>query len=137
MFIWCLSHNSLSTRMNVKRKGVELDTRYPMCNRADEDGGHLFLKCKQVKSVWHNLQVEDIRCSLLSAPDALSVFEMVEALPSPKRELVLILMWDWWTARNKKNAEGKECISGSICHRIQRHAIEFCTFYWEHPLGIC
>jgi hypothetical protein len=37
-FLWRLAHNSLPTRMNIKRKGVELDTLCPVCNRLDEDG---------------------------------------------------------------------------------------------------
>jgi hypothetical protein len=40
IFAWRLCHNSLPTRMNISRKHVDLDTRCPMCNRCDEDGGH-------------------------------------------------------------------------------------------------
>lgn len=48
-FLWRFSHNSLPLRMNIARRGVELDTRCPVCGRLDEDGGHCFLKCKMVK----------------------------------------------------------------------------------------
>jgi ribonuclease HI len=34
-------------------------------------------------------------------------------------------MWDWWTTRNKKNAEGKERSIEDICHIIQRHLLDF------------
>jgi hypothetical protein len=83
--------------MNIQRKKVELDTICPMCNRADEDGGHLFLKCKKVKPIWRNLLLEDVRLKLQSAPNALSMFEMIWALPVNMQHTILILYWDWWT----------------------------------------
>ena len=54
VFLWRLAHNSLPLRLNVKRKKVELDTLCPMCNRLDEDGGHLFFRCKGLKKLWRN-----------------------------------------------------------------------------------
>jgi hypothetical protein len=125
IFTWRLCHNSLPTRMNIKRKRVELDTVCPMCNRADEDGGHLFLKCKKVKPIWRNFLLEDIRLKLQSADSALAMFEMISALSMDQQYLVLILLWDCWTTRNKKNAEGKELSANEVCHLIQRHVLEF------------
>nr|XP_051221192.1 uncharacterized protein LOC127339372 [Lolium perenne] len=49
MFVWRVAHNSLAIRMKIHKLGVDLDTRCPICNRLDEDGGHVFLKCKRVK----------------------------------------------------------------------------------------
>jgi hypothetical protein len=37
VFLWRLTHNSLPTIMNIKRKKIELDTRCPMCWQLDED----------------------------------------------------------------------------------------------------
>jgi hypothetical protein len=66
-----------------------------MCYRADEDGGHLFLKCKKVKQVWRGLLMEDIRLSLVEAPNPMVMMESILALPSEKMYLSCILMWDW------------------------------------------
>lgn len=49
MFLWRLSHNTLPVRLNIKRRGIDLDTICPMCKCLDEDGGHAFLKCKSAK----------------------------------------------------------------------------------------
>jgi hypothetical protein len=125
MFCWRLCHNSLPTRMNIKRKRVDLDTRCPMCNRADEDGGHLFLKCKHVKPVWRTLLLEDVREKLLYAPNSRAMFETIWSLPSDQQQLVLVLLWDWWTTRNKKNSEGKDRSAAEVCHAIQRHVLDF------------
>jgi hypothetical protein len=111
--------------MNIKRKRVELDTRCPMCNRMDEDGGHLFLKCKCVKHIWRSLLLEDVRQFLLSAPNTTAMFEFIWTLPSNTQSMVLVLFWDWWTTRNKKNAEGKERTVEETCHMIQHHWVDF------------
>jgi hypothetical protein len=50
MFIWRFAHNSLPVERNVARRGVDIDSRCPVCLRLDEDCGHLFFKCKKVKS---------------------------------------------------------------------------------------
>ena len=46
MFIWRLVHNSLAVRRNLRRRGMKVDTLCPMCQRLDEDPGHLFFKCR-------------------------------------------------------------------------------------------
>jgi hypothetical protein len=47
--------------MNIARRGVELDTRCAIYHRFFEDGGHLFLEYKSVKTIWRALLLEDIR----------------------------------------------------------------------------
>jgi hypothetical protein len=65
-FLWRLATNSLPLGINQKRRGLETDTRCPMCFRMNEDGGHLFCKCKKVKPIWRQLQLEEIREELCS-----------------------------------------------------------------------
>lgn len=48
-FLWRFSLNSHPLRMNIARRGVELDTRCAVCHTLFEDGNHLFFKCKLVK----------------------------------------------------------------------------------------
>jgi hypothetical protein len=51
-FLWRLGHNSLALRVNLRRRGMKIDTSCVMCGRLDEDGAHLFFKCKGVRHVW-------------------------------------------------------------------------------------
>jgi hypothetical protein len=60
-----VTHNSLPLKMKIKRRGIDLDTRCPVCLRLDEDGGHCFVKCKYVRQCWRVLQLEDVRLSLI------------------------------------------------------------------------
>lgn len=69
-FLWWVAHNSLAVKMNLKRRGIKLDTRCPVCLRFDEDGGHCFLKCKMMKKAWRCLHLEGTRVYLMQAQSA-------------------------------------------------------------------
>jgi hypothetical protein len=73
-FAWRLVHNSHPLRINLARRGMKIDTKCPLCQRLDEDGGHLFLKCKMAKQVWRALNLDTVRerlSELASARDVL------------------------------------------------------------------
>lgn len=69
-FLWRLSQNTLAVKNILKRRGMKIDTCCSLCRRLDEDGGHLFLKCKEVKGVWRELNLEAVWCSLSEAGSA-------------------------------------------------------------------
>jgi hypothetical protein len=60
----------LALRGNLRRRGMELDTRCVLCQRYDEDGAHLFFKCKWAKKVRRELGLEQIRGDLSFLSDA-------------------------------------------------------------------
>jgi len=103
LFLWRLGHNSLPLRMNILRRGMEIDTRCPVCWRLDEDGGHCFLKCKMVKKLWRHMNLEHIRIQLLSLNSVVEVLMCVLALNDSQKFPVIGLLWAWWNARNKCN----------------------------------
>ena len=51
IFIWRFIHNSLPLHRTLKRRRIKTETLCPMCNKLDEDCGHLFLECKELGSV--------------------------------------------------------------------------------------
>jgi ribonuclease HI len=61
------------------------------------------------------------------SPNAMSIMEMILGLPNERKPLTCILLWDWWTNRNKLNAGELGKSAGQMCHTIQKHAIEFQT----------
>jgi hypothetical protein len=61
---------SLPLKMNIKRRNIDLDTRCPVRNRFDEDGGHCFLKCKGVRQCWRELDLEGFRVQLLESANS-------------------------------------------------------------------
>lgn len=77
-FLWRVAHNSLAFKLNIRRRGILLDTRCPVCFRYDEDGRHCFLKCKPARHCWRELQLEAERASLLEAVSSEDFFQGAE-----------------------------------------------------------
>jgi hypothetical protein len=92
-FMWRFAHNSLPLRLNIKRRGIDCDTRCVCCKRLDEDGAHLFLRCKAVKGVWQDLKLEKERNDLCLCPDAKSVVHHILSLGEEKSSLIACLLW--------------------------------------------
>jgi hypothetical protein len=42
-----------------------------------------------------------------------------------KQKQIAILLWDWWTVRNKVNAGEREKPAHEVCSLIQRHCLDF------------
>lgn len=74
MFLWRLAHNSLPLRVNLRRRGVNLDTIYPLCSRLDEDGPHSFFRCKAVKACRRQINLENITLELQQHASVEDVF---------------------------------------------------------------
>jgi hypothetical protein len=102
-FLWRMATYSLPVRMKLKRRGMDVDTRCPVCYRFDEDGGHCFLKCKPVRKLWCLTQLEHIRSKLVGCNDPLSIFEEIFRLTEEECVKVCTLFWLWWRERNKAN----------------------------------
>lgn len=83
--------------MNIERRGVELDTHCCVCGCLFEDGGHLFLRCKEVKKVWRTTQLEGVRQELLLCQSPLEILERIFAQPENIKLQVICLLWKWWT----------------------------------------
>jgi hypothetical protein len=60
-FLWRIAHDSIPHRCNIARKGIDIDPLCLVCGRLNEDGAHLFLKCKGVKQIWRNMGLEETR----------------------------------------------------------------------------
>ena len=86
---------------------MKIDAKCGICERLDEDGGHLFLKCKEVKRIWCELNLEMVRSDLLLAESARAMMEKILKLDSMTQLKVVLLLWLWWTERNKWREEGR------------------------------
>jgi hypothetical protein len=56
---------------------MKLDTKCPVCQRLDGDGGHLFLKCKLARHVWRELKLEREWENLNDLVNARDVIEQI------------------------------------------------------------
>jgi hypothetical protein len=123
-FMWRFCHNSHPLRMNLKRRGMVLDTRCVVCNRLDEDGGHLFLKCKFMVQVWEHLSLSRTRELLATKCSAKEVTEAIMAMEEQK-SLCCIALWWCWTERNRIREGERGRDPASLAHSIQATAAEW------------
>ncbi|XBI67156.1 hypothetical protein VPH35_046564 [Triticum aestivum] len=93
--------------------------------RLDEDGGHIFLRCKFVKQVWRQMNLEEIRLQLMEKPNAVVVVEAVCSLSAEVQCQVAVLLWDCWTTRNKIYAGEKAWSASEVTSMVQRHLLDF------------
>lgn len=78
-----------------------------MCRRLDEDGAHLFVKCKEVKAVWRELNLENVRYNLLEAGSAKGMVERILKREPKTQLMTILLLWLWWSERNEYSGEGR------------------------------
>jgi ribonuclease HI len=71
------------------------------------------------------MDAEDIRISLCECQNAFQVTNEILSLKSEKKSLVVILLWTWWTVRNKANAEEKIQSPEEVCFQIQKFLSDF------------
>jgi hypothetical protein len=134
MFIWRLAHNSLPVGRNVARRGIELDTLCPVCKRLDEDCGHLFFKCKYAKQCWRLMDMEHLRIIFKECQSGKDTINMLWSLDKSEQLKVVLLLWRWWSARNKANQGRKMLMAAEskVQSYITSQNMENCT-----QLNIC
>jgi len=78
---------------------MSLDTACCMCGRFDEDGAHLFFKCKDVKQVWSHLQLDQTQVNLAQVLSARELVEAVLNMHQDEQRKVITFLYLWWTER--------------------------------------
>ena len=116
-FLWRMSHNTLAVHMVLQRRGMKLDTRCCMCGRYDEDGGHL-LKCKEVREVWRELNLEDVRCELMTTCSVVEMMEKFFKLEPNQQSTIVTLLWLWWKERNRWREEGRRGAGREVAYMV-------------------
>lgn len=92
-FLWRLGHNSLANRTNINRRGMENKTLCPVCNRLDEDGVRLFLKCKYVKQSWRAVQMEDVPIEMEECGIAKEIINYIMRKEEKQAMRIAIFLW--------------------------------------------
>lgn len=149
-FMWRFCHNSHPLRANLKRKGMKIDTRCVVCNRLDEDGAHLFFKCKYMSKVWDCLALSTERDTMSGKQSAREVTEYIMNMNDKKKTLCCTTLWLCWSERNSRREGEHECTPAGLAQRSQAIAREWQredhrqtdigivrqhTIRWEKPQG--
>jgi hypothetical protein len=113
-FAWRLVHNSLPLKQKIQARGMDIDTRCPVCWRFDEYDCHMLFKCKYVKRVWSELHMENIRLELATLQSPKVVFYCIWDKSEELQLRIIITLWALSMERNNVNA-GKD--------KIHRHRL--------------
>ena len=76
----------------------------------------MFLKCKEVKCIWRELNLETVRCDLMSPDLARTMMEKVLKLQPKTQMMVVLLLWIWWDERNKWREEGRRKTAREVAY---------------------
>lgn len=132
-FLWRLANNSHPLRRNVERIGVELETDCVLCHRLPEDGGHLFLRCKEVRKMWRECGMECTHLKLLECQSPKELLELLFQLPTHAQLSSICLLWCWWTERNKANHGQRRMTPEEFHFNVRPQVLEWKSF-WERKL---
>uniref|UniRef100_A0ACD5Z6F3 Uncharacterized protein n=1 Tax=Avena sativa TaxID=4498 RepID=A0ACD5Z6F3_AVESA len=114
----------------INRRGMECDTRCFCCKRLDEDGAHLFLKCKEMKQLWNEAGLQEMRERMSTFDIAQDVVEEILTLCDEKKVFIFYMLWQWWQRRNKQNREGKSLSTATIWRQAKYWTEECLMFCW-------
>ena len=123
-FIWRFAHNNHPLRKNLQWRGMKLDTKCPVCDRLDEDGAHLFFKCKMAKQIWRELKLEKESRCLSGLGIAHDVIEHILKSAKDKLQLMFIGLWFIWTERNLIREEGRRHPAEAVARAVKIYTAE-------------
>ena len=125
IFAWRACMNGLPTRLNLCRRGVNINPSCPICDQELESTNHALIKCDLAKQVWDRwegspmnlresqLDITDIALKILNDGDA-------QAL-----EIFFVTSWALWYLRNQKVFE-------DVCHSSDQIWFSANTSRWEY-----
>lgn len=129
MFAWRLKHESLALRTNLKRRGIPVaDTKCLFCECADEDVGHLFIKCKSVKVVWRELAMEKQRLELEEISSVHEMLDYLWGLEETKCMHILTFWWHWWSSKNKLREGELSASALEVARRTRSNFLSICRY---------
>jgi hypothetical protein len=79
-----------------------------MCGHFEEDGAHLFFKCKHVRHIWAELQLEDVRQDLAGKLSAREALEAILKLTPGRQGRVITILYMWWSERCSVREGGQQ-----------------------------
>jgi hypothetical protein len=117
-FAWRLVHNSLPLKRKIQARGMDIDTRCPVCWRFDEDVCHMLFKCKYAKGVWSELHMENIRLELATLQSPKEVFYCIWDKSEELQLRIIVTLWALSMERNNVNAGERQNSSAQIGSQI-------------------
>ncbi|KAF4401820.1 hypothetical protein G4B88_013107 [Cannabis sativa] len=102
LFGWRVCHNWLPAKMNLKHRGMEVNTRCELCTRYDETLTHALWSCDKVKCIWKLLPWYK-QASKLGEGSMFDILKSLEQIINKQDfEDTIKILWAIWENRNRK-----------------------------------
>jgi hypothetical protein len=127
MFSWTLTHKSALTSENLKKKGWEGPSNYPLCKDAEETADHLFIECVYTTEVWTHF-LNPLSISFPQSPSELiSNWKYLSQFSMKKKNLLencwmwlpKFLFWKVWLERNNIIFREESRTSSQVAQKIK------------------
>ena len=111
--------NGLPTHLNMEKRGIEVDAKCPLCEKAVESTKHALLYCGKICDVWWNWQ--SCPTNLLAETyDIVDVaLQILESGASHDLETMFVTAWLIWYNRNQVVHESQGLPSTQIWNFAQ------------------
>ena len=101
IFAWRACMEGLPTRLNLRRRGVNIETKCPLCEREIESTSHALLYCTKLWDVWWSWNTCPIQL-LAENKDFVDVAMLIMNAGTPQDlEILFATAWSIWYNRNR------------------------------------
>ncbi|KAH9696776.1 putative reverse transcriptase/RNA-dependent DNA polymerase [Citrus sinensis] len=112
IFVWKATKNLLPTAENLCKRGIVQEAHCKRCGNKVENILHVLVTCKAAKKVWQRSPVADAVHKIDSSNLFGELTKLQRSLSNDDFELLLVLLWIIWYARNKFVFEGMKIDPG-------------------------
>ena len=99
---WRACVNGLSTRLNLCRRGVNINPLCPMCEQEPESISHTLLHCNFAKQVWDKWEGCPINMKVRQGDFTDFALQTLNTGATQDLEILLVTSWSIWYNRNQK-----------------------------------
>ncbi|KAE8704410.1 PHD finger family protein, putative isoform 2 [Hibiscus syriacus] len=102
-FLWQFTHQKLAVRVELKKRGVNLeDVLCPFCHKYEESIHHLFFSCSVAEELWYRfLRFWDISSVMPQDPPSfLCSWSYLRECSNIWKFIPGVVLWSIWKARN-------------------------------------
>ena len=134
IFSWKACMDGLPTRLNLARRGLNIETMCPQCETALESTSHALIHCEKLGDVWwswHTCPVNLLGRDINLVDIAL---EILEAGSPQDLEILVATAWSIWLNRNKVVHESGGSSPSQIWNMARRTHEDYCDAIASHFL---
>ena len=132
IFVWKLCHASLTTRANLRYRGMQIEPTWPHSNEKTESIEHLFWGCQAAQQVWQLTNNHNWAAISVSYRPHVTMQSWITSIRQPNRRIldrVVAFLWSLWKTRNNKIFRNETPNVVIMLLRAKKASEEWCIWY--------